>query len=75
MTVSELIELLKQQDPNAMVVVDGYEDGYDEPRVLAGEAVINANWDGSRKKTTWSGRHDVGYREDERKTTVVVVGR
>lgn len=31
MQVKELIHLLQQHDPEAMVVVDGYEGGLDEP--------------------------------------------
>ena len=31
MTVLELIEALKQFDPNAMVVVRGYEGGFSDP--------------------------------------------
>lgn len=30
MTVSKLIELLKMHDPDKLVVVSGYEEGYDE---------------------------------------------
>ncbi len=33
MTVAELITLLQACPPDARVVVDGYEGGYDEPRV------------------------------------------
>lgn len=30
MTVSELIQKLQQADPDSKVLVDGYEDGYEE---------------------------------------------
>jgi hypothetical protein len=30
MNVSDLINLLNQEDPNMKIVVDGYEGGYDE---------------------------------------------
>lgn len=30
MKVNELIERLKEFDPETMVIVNGYEDGYDE---------------------------------------------
>ena len=34
-TVRSMIENLQQFDPETLVVVDGYEDGYDVPHVYA----------------------------------------
>ena len=44
MNVAELIELLKEIPPNTRVVVDGYEDGYDDIKSVATLSLyINAN--------------------------------
>lgn len=77
MKVSELIEILGKCDPNMRVVVDGYEDGYDDPKITSStRVVIDANWDGSKKNTVWSGRHDFAYEyQHEQNTPVVVIGR
>jgi hypothetical protein len=75
MTVEELIEKLKEFDPQTRVVVDGYEDGFDEPKVKEEEVVIDANWDGQKKPTHWCGRHDWGDHSTAPNTPVVVVGR
>jgi hypothetical protein len=79
MTVKELIEKLSSHDPDMMVVVDGYEEGYDDPRVNTVEIILDVNWDGEKKPTHWSGRHEYAY-EDEKSAgfkpvTAVVVGR
>lgn len=54
MTVSELIEVLGQYPDDTRVVVNGYEDGYDDlsPELISAvELVLNAN-------TNWYvGRH------------------
>ena len=54
MTVQELIELLAVCPPDLRVVVDGYEDGYDdleEPLIAVHEIRLDAgeNW--------WEGQH------------------
>ena len=54
MKVHKLIELLKLQDPNALVVVDGYEDGLDDD-VSAVAAPIELN---VHEDEWWNGRHD-----------------
>ncbi len=54
MKVSELIELLRQQDPEALVVVDGYEAGLDDDvSVVARMIALNAH-----KDKWYLGRHD-----------------
>lgn len=73
MTVKELIEKLAEYDPDATVVVDGYEDGYDDPRVGTVDVVLDSNWDGERKRTGWSGRHE--YADHLASTRAVLIGR
>ncbi len=54
MKVGELIELLRQQDPEALIVVDGYEDGLDDNvSVIATPIELNVHED-----KYWNGRHD-----------------
>lgn len=58
MTVSELIEKLKQMPPNRVVVVRGYEDGYDDPIVCLGQAMLYTNKEDSLDYDWWRGVHD-----------------
>ena len=54
MTVDELIRLLAKHSPDLRVVVDGYEDGYDDlsPEQLSVVGIaLNAG------KHRWEGRH------------------
>ena len=44
MIVSELIELLKQQPPDRLVVVDGYEGGYMDVHQLETAKVFLDEW-------------------------------
>lgn len=77
MTVKELIQKLSEYDPNMTVVVDGYEDGYDDPSVFTTEIVLDSNWDGKGKRTPWSGRHEYNSVHDDDGSGIkaVVVGR
>ncbi len=43
MKVHELIKQLEKQDPDAMVIVDGYEDGYDSVDNVSQKIIVNAN--------------------------------
>ena len=72
MTVGELIEKLKEMDQGLMVVVAGYEGGFDDPLVSTTQVDLNDNWDGQKKIRRWDGRH--GYSNGEGRQ-VVVVGR
>jgi hypothetical protein len=74
MTVAELIKALSQFDPDLKVVVDGYEGGFDDPRISETDAVLDANWDGQRKKKQWDGRHDWGD-DSKPNTRVLLLGR
>lgn len=75
MTVRELIEQLSKFEPDMKVVVDGYEEGYDDPVVCTAEILIDSNITDGRKDKHWSGRHSYVWREGERGTKVVRVGR
>jgi len=58
MTVKELIERLALEDPNMRVVIQGYEQGYDEVHTLEYTRVmLNTDedrpwWDGELNNTT-----------------------
>ena len=54
MKVADLIEFLNLQDPEALVVVDGYEDGLDDDvSVIAAPIELNVHED-----EWYFGRHD-----------------
>ena len=79
MTVNELIEKLKMVPGDSMVVIPGYEGGYDDPDILSGTLIRDANWDGQHKVAWYNGRHDVYYNEEENKdaqpVACIIVGR
>ena len=62
LTVSELIQLLAQYPGDLRVMVQGYEEGYDDleaGRVVAGEASLNVN------SAWYYGRHEQALTGDE----------
>lgn len=79
MTVRELIELLQKVPQDSMVVVPGYEGGYDNPKITTSTLIPDANWGGDKKKTWYNGRHDEFYEMDsdacENPVNCIVVGR
>jgi hypothetical protein len=79
MTVAELIEMLKAVPQDSMVVIPGYEGGFDNPSVHTDTLVVDTNWDGNNKTTWYYGRHDRYYKgieaEDVQPMNCVVVGR
>jgi len=83
MTIAEIIYQLSKFDPNTRVVVDGYEGGFDDPRIVEETAIIDANWtvvDKGRgtegKRHNWNGRHDYGTCYTEcHNTKVILIGR
>lgn len=79
MTVAELIDKLKAVPQDSMVVIPGYEGGYDNPEIRSGWLLPDANWNGKSKDHWYNGRHDQYYvNETETKQTpvcCVVVGR
>ena len=79
MTVNELIEQLKMVPGDSMVVIPGYEGGYDNPEVTTETIVPDTNWTGNGKESWYMGRHDKYYADLEIGTAqpvnCVVVGR
>ena len=77
MTVRELILALQSLDGDTVVVVDGYEWGFDTPHVRAAQAVLHPEAEGQED---WEGIHEEvdAYANDEDKakaTSVVVISR
>lgn len=76
MTVRELMKLLDGMDPDLRVLVDGYEDGLDEPKIrreLAKHCPNDEHWSGD-----WceSSAPHLGNEETEPGfEPVVVIGR
>ena len=54
MTVDELVRLLTTYPPDQRVVVNGYEDGYDD---LSEEQIVPVNIALNTGKHDWEGRH------------------
>ena len=55
MTVAELIRLLETHPPDLRVVVDGYEEGYDD---LSAERLQVVRIGLNTGKRRWEGQHD-----------------
>ena len=66
MKVRELIEVLQQHNPDQLVVVDGYESGYDDPYV--DRVKICKGEDESRYCSIWAEE----FKEDSAFDAVVV---
>lgn len=75
MTVAELIKHLETLDKNMRVLVCGYENGLDDPQISETDAVLDANWDGEKKRKGWDGRHDYADWDTNGATRVVLIGR
>jgi hypothetical protein len=77
MTVAELIEQLKMVPQDSMVVIPGYEGGYDNPDVSTGTLVENDNWDGQEKLYWYNGRHAAYYVDmvGDQPVNCIVIGR
>ena len=75
MKVKELIEQLSKMDPEAMVVVDGYEGGVDELKKITEEEVyLNVHHE------YYYGSHELSYNlfgapQDCQKTKVIYIPR
>ena len=64
MTVAELIRILELHPPELRVMVQGYEEGYDDLEadcVVAGEAILNVN------SAWYYGRHEQALAGDKKK--------
>lgn len=76
MTVAELIEMLKGVPQESMVVIPGYESGFDNPTVYTETLVEDTNWDGHNKNSWYNGRHEKYYNGDTGcPVNCVVIGR
>lgn len=79
MTVNELIEQLKNAPLDSIVVIPGYEGGFDNPIVYSDTMVEDTNWNGEYKNTWYYGRHDKYYdgvdERDVQPISCVVIGR
>ena len=77
MTVNELIEQLKSYPGDMVVVIPGYEGGYDNPSVCVDGVDFDANWDGKDKTYWYMGRHhrDYDWKPQNGEPNVVVIGR
>ena len=66
MTVAELIRILEKHPPDLRVMVQGYEDGYDDLEagdVIAGEASLNvySAWYYGRHEEVLAGDKETGH--------------
>jgi hypothetical protein len=78
MTVAELIEELNKLPQDMLVLVPGYEGGYDNIEIQNNGAVLrDENWDGQEKFYWYNGRHGEAYRavEGDETTPCIVIGR
>ena len=73
MTVGELREALAQYPAESLVVVDGYESGYDDPKIHT-TRLCDEQGDGE-KAEWWRGRYDDPWSDEDNKIDAVVVGR
>ena len=65
MTVKELAELLEKYPDDLRVVVNGYEDGYDD---IAPERISVKKIQLDTKTHDWEGQHS-GFYDSEKETT------
>lgn len=66
MTVQELIEILKQQDPDKRVIINGYEGGFHDVKGLKPLPIILNDW------SYWSyGPHEQA--DDEHATEIALL--
>ena len=62
MTVKELAELLKKYPDDLQVVVNGYEDGYDD---ISPERISTTKIELDAGKHDWEGQHGDSFHDDE----------
>lgn len=65
MTVRELIDMLSKVPQDSMVVIPGYEGGFDNPTVESAALIPDTNWNGKNKNYWYSGRHDEYFEDVE----------
>lgn len=71
MKVSEFIDVLKTMPADAQVLVQGYEDGYDNIKTVRQIPVVK-----NPKNHDWSGEYDDSLKENDKKAfpAVVILG-
>ena len=67
MTVKELIEKLKSLDKNSVIVVDGYECGFNIANAVTEIKLIDEFPNGKRQPG-WSGKYTVDFRQQPEQT-------
>lgn len=72
MKVKELIERLNKLDPEMLVLVSGYEDGF-EPIYARNISVMELIDGGKVKRHWWSGRYQTG--SGPKKVKALVIAR
>jgi hypothetical protein len=77
MTVRELIDVLQMMPQDMMVVIPGYEGGFDNPKLSSDSLILDDNWDGEKKSHWYNGRHAPYYdgHSEGQPIACVVVGR
>lgn len=70
MTVRELINRLNNEDPDMLVLVDGYESGYDEINSINIE-----NVSGPKKTDWWDGEYDKCKENDLLNFRALIISR
>ncbi len=72
MKVSELIDALQPFPSDAQVLVQGYEDGYDNIKTIRQMPVVK-----NPKDYDWAGEYDDSLKENDKKAfpAVVILGK
>ena len=69
MTVKELIHELQQHDPDKMVVVRGYEEGYNEvSKIIAMDICPHP-----QQQASYNGEYEKIYLDDSAETTTAAI--
>lgn len=72
-TVGDLRDILSYYPNNMRIVVSGYEDGFENPRVFHVKAVMDTNKD---KKQDWIGVHSMATDDElDKAVDALVIGR
>ena len=67
-TVGELRDWLAGFEPDTLILVDGYEDGYDRPHIHLAKVRPMP----PERQRNWNGMWDHAYPSDEGETAIVV---
>lgn len=72
MTIKQLITELQKHPENTLVLVDGYEDGYDNPKELkkiyvTGPKIMGKCW--------WNGKYSDDYNNSKDNKLAIIIPR